>query len=142
MAGTPTEAEIQTMWKNAVALLEDTRAAVDGFAAASGEMDTILQALEGQFLPAAHSSAVNRIRGLMSSLVDQSTALEFLEPVFYEYANILAADASDGFGAGYTDLSELFGAIYDWFIDNSLTIQTRAITYDTSATAGGGNAGV
>jgi len=52
----PTEAEIQTQWKNGVACLEDERAFIDDtLFAASGNFDTFVQSFEGQYIPVAVS---------------------------------------------------------------------------------------
>ena len=142
MSGTPTEAEIQTQWTNVVRILEETRTEFDtNLAGASGSVDTLLQSLEGEYTPTALGNAVASFRDRCSSLVDQSTALEFLGPLLEEYAAILAADATDGFGSNYQDLSSIFSALYEWFHANSLTVESRAITYDSSATAGASNVG-
>lgn len=142
MSGAPTETEVRAQWVAAIDILETARAHADtAQAGASGTFDTLLQALEGEYTPTSLSSTVDRIRGLYSAIVDPGTALEIMTPVLFEYANILSADASDGFGASSNDVRALFLALYDWFIDNSITIETRAITYDTTPTAGGANVG-
>lgn len=142
MSGAPTEAEIQTQWKAAIDVLESLRAHADATqAAAGGKLDTLIQALEGEFTPVALSDEANRVRATLSTLVDDASALAMLAPIVREYANILSASAADGFGAASTDIGELSTAIYDWLHANSDTIETRGITYDTTPTAGGSNAG-
>ena len=144
MSGSPSEAELQTILQNSVDVLETMRAHVDGtHAGASGKWDTLEQSLEGDYTPADIGAAVARYRSVCSTLLDPGTALDFLAPIVREYAQIIETDAGGAgtFGSGYTDLGELFTAIYEWFVDNSLTVQSRNITYDTSATAGGSNVG-
>lgn len=142
MSGTPTETELQTQWKAVVDMLETARAhADDTQAGASGKFDTLVQSLEGEYTPAALTSVVDRVRALLSSIVEPSSALEALSPIVFEYSNILSADASGGYGGGTDDIGKLVVALREWFHDNSMTVQSRAITYDTTATAGGSNTG-
>lgn len=143
MSGTPTETEVQTQWRNSVSLIDAFRSATDGAAmGAGGYIDVILQSLEGEYTPSGIANALANYRARLSRLMDESTALEFLAPVLREYGGVLAADAgANGFGSNYTSLGALFSAIYEWFHANSLTVQSRNITFDTTATAGGGNVG-
>lgn len=142
MSGSPSEAEIQTQWQNAVDILETTRVFVDEtLAADDGKFDTLLKSLEGDYTPADLANAVGRYQAGCSGLVSPGTTLEFMTPLVFEYGKILSGDASLGFGSGYRDVSSLFRALYEWFVAKSLTVQSRDITYDTSATAGGSNIG-
>jgi hypothetical protein len=147
MSGTPTEAEIQTQWKAAVNVLETMRAHVDTtHAAASGLWDVLEQSLEGTYTPAELSSFLNTFRAGCSSLVSPQMAQRALRPIVNEYAAAIdaaavGADVTKGFGTGNRSLSELFRAMYDWFEAKSYTVKSRAITYDTTATAGSGNVG-
>lgn len=137
MSGSPSEAEIQTQWKNAVDLLESTRSYADtDVVGAAGLIDVLMQSLEGEYTPSALSSAAQQFRASLSSLVDQGRALQFLEPILREYAGVI-----DAGGSGFTDLALVRRAIYEHFVDNSLSVKTRAITFDSSATAGAGNVG-
>jgi hypothetical protein len=138
MSGQPTEAELQTIWSHCVDMLEKTRVHGDDvLTAAGGEYDTIIQSLEGSFVPTDVINAVTSHRATYSSLVDPSTVLGFLSPILFEYASIMSDDATDGFGAAYTDLGSVMIALYEWFIANSLTVKSRAITYDTTSTKTG-----
>lgn len=142
MSGTPTEAEIQAQWRASVDILETLRNLADGtLAGAGGKFDTLIQILEGEYTPSDLANAVNRYRAGCSALVEPGTALEFLTPIVFEYGRILAADATLGFGSGYRDIGALFSALYEWFVAKSLTVESRAITFDTTATAGVGNVG-
>ena len=137
----PTEAEIQTQWKNIVNVLEKTRAyADDDLADPSGYLDVLVQSFEGDYIPIDGAAFVSRIRSLLSSAVNQSQALSALEPVLYEYASIIAADTAHGYGSGFSNVNDLFGALYKWFIDDTITVKTRAITY-TAVSAVSGNVG-
>lgn len=141
MAAAPTEAEIWTQWQNAIDILETFRTHCDS--TLTGQFDALEQSLEGQYLPAALSQFVSNFRGNLSALLDPTVAAAVLSPIFYEYAGRIDANATQpgGFGSAYRSPAELFRAIYEWFVLNSYTVTTRAITYDTTATAGAGNVG-
>lgn len=131
MSGTPSEAEIQTQWKNAVNLLESIRNYADGTVALGGGLlDVIEQSLEGVYLPPALSGFTARIRSTLSSIVDPARAAEALYPVLYEYAALF----SSGAGGNYTSPEQLSRALYDHLVKTAATIKSRAITFDTSAT--------
>jgi len=141
MSGTPTEAEIQTQWKNAVDILEDLRAFIDGTLAGGGGLfDVLIQTLEGEYTPAEFTNLVNSWRATLSSTIDSGTALRIMEPILFEYGKILAASAGDGFGSGARNSAELFSALYEWLHDGGDTIAYRNITY-TAMAADGSNVG-
>jgi len=132
MSGTPTEAEIQTQWKAAIAILEDTRELADNvMAGASGYFDDLQQALEGEYTPAGLSGAVQRFRDTMSSLIESSRALEFLAPILYEYSRVFTT------GDGYTDLFEIAKALWEHLDGSSATVESRNITYGTPSNTAG-----
>lgn len=142
MSGTPTEAEIQTQWSNAVDVLETLRALVDDtLAGTGGKFDALLIDLEGEYLPSEMAAFVNVMRSGLSDLLSPGIASSVLTPVLFEYGNLLSKHATLGYGGGYRSISELFRALYEWFNDNTLTVESRAITYDSSATLGAGNVG-
>lgn len=131
MSGTPSEAEIQTQWRNVVDMLEDTRAFLDGtVAGAGGQLDVLMQSLEGEFTPSGIAGAAQRWRGSAQGLVSPATALGFLEPILLEYRNRL----SDG--GAYTNMRDIAIALREHFVTNSLTVESRAITYDVTASVG------
>ena len=143
MSGTPTEAEIRTVLRHSVNTLETMRNFFDGtMAGAGGRWDTLLQALEGEYLPGL-SAAVARQRAGCATRITSGAAQELLIPIIQEYAGILAADATLGFGSGYRNAADAFQALYDWFAQQGspITIQSRNLTYDTTATAGASNVG-
>lgn len=138
---TPTEAEIQTQWKNIVNIIEKTRAYADNdLVDAGGYIDVLVQSYEGEYIPVNGPAFVSRVRALISGAVDQTQAAAALEPVFFEYGSILSASATLGYGSGFETVGDAFTAIYQWFIDNSFTIQSRAITF-TAVSANGSNTG-
>ena len=137
----PTEAEIQTQWRNVTNILEKTRAyADDNLVNAGGYIDVFVQSFEGEFIPIEGAAVVSRIRALLSSAVDQPQARAALEPILFEYASILAASATLGFGSGFQSAADVFAALYQWFHDNTDSVESRAITY-TSVSANGSNVG-
>ena len=109
-------------------------------AGSAGLFDTLLQSLEGEYTPSELANFVTRVRAAYSSIVDPSSVLQALEPIFFEYAKILADSTTQGFGSGARDVGELFSAIYEYLDATSQTVTTRGITY-TAATANGGNIG-
>ena len=144
MSGTPTEAEIQAQWVAVVDVLESFRAHVDGtLAVAGGKWDVLLTQLEGEYTPAELADWVNGMRASCSALISQSAASRALTPILFEYAARIDADATgtQGFGSGYRSPEQLFRMLYDWFVAKSYTVESRAITYDTSATLGASNVG-
>lgn len=142
MSGTPTEAEVRTQLRAVVDVLETTRNFADGtMAAAGGKLDALLQALEGEYTAIELPAFCNAIRAGLSNLVAPGQGSAALFPCLLEYGRILSAGGSGGFGGGYRSGAELFRALYDWFVANSITILTRGITFDTTATLGAGNVG-
>lgn len=137
----PTEAEIQTQWKNEVNILEKTRVYVDdSLANAGGYLDVFAQSFEGEYIPISGAAFIQRTRALMSSAIDASQAAFVMENVLNEYAAILAASATLGFGSGYNTTRDLAAALYQWLHDNSDSVESRAITY-TTPSANGSNTG-
>jgi len=142
MSGTPSNAELQAQWKNIVDILETARVHADGTQfGAGGNVDVLIQSLEGEYTPEAVTAALSRLRANYAALVDPGTAAEFLTPILYDYGQILAAEASLGFGSAYRNPQDLARALYEYFVAKSYTVQSRDITFDTTATAGGSNVG-
>jgi hypothetical protein len=144
MSGTPTEAEIQTQWRNVIGILETLRNHVDGtHAGAGGLWDTLLQSLEGEYTPTELANWAASVRSGCSDLLSPAVATQALTPILFEYANRIHSDASatQGFGSGYRTAAQIFRALYDWFVDKSYTVESRNITYDTSASTGASNVG-
>ena len=134
MSGTPSEAEIQAQWRNSVALLEGVRSHADGtVAGAGGQLDTLGQSLEGEYTPTGLAGASSRFRAGLSALIQPSMAQEFLLPCLYEYARLM--------GSPYSNGQDIMAKMRERFDENGLSVESRAITYDTSATAGAGNVG-
>jgi hypothetical protein len=145
MSGTPTQTEIETMWANAVDILETFRALVDGTLAGSGgKFDTLLQDLEGEYLPAELANFAARFRQGCSGLMDPALARQVITPCLLEFARLWATqptgNADEGFGSGYRTPAQLWRALYDWFVEQGQTVESRNISFGTP-TAGGSNVG-
>ncbi len=136
VAGTPSESELRTQWTNTVAVLERLRAFVDGstYLADAGAFDTLMQSLEGTYTPGI-AGAMAATRATVSESLSPSAARSYLEPILFEYGRLI------GFGGAYTDAPSLARALYEHMHANTQTVESRAITYDTSFTAGGSNVG-
>ena len=144
-SGRPTEAEVRTQWKNAVDILEKHRVYADATAAAAGELDVLEQSLEGEFTPAALGAAAAQFRALLSDGIDLDSAQSFLEPVLFEFMNIVAASTTptEDFGAAYRDIAGMLRSLYDYHANFStpITIKSRAISYSASTATGNGTGG-
>ncbi len=136
MSGSPSEAEVRDQWKKSVAIVESLRNHFDGTVmGAGGLIDSLVQVLEGEYTPAGLTGAVTRMRAGMSSLIDSQRITEFLAPVLLEYGRLIDQ------GSAYTNPAEAMRALAEYFKRNTITIKSRTITYDTSATLGGTNVG-
>lgn len=142
MSGSPTEADIQTQWKNAVAIIENLRVRFDtDIVGAGGKLDTLTQSLEGEYLPSDYTRLMGLFRAGCSELVSPSFASGIITPLLFEYAKILAGGTTTGIGSGYTSPGDLFYALYEWLHANGDTVQSRAITFDSSPSYKAGNVG-
>jgi hypothetical protein len=136
MAGLPTETEIQAQWRNAVAILEATRAfADDTIAPADGLLDVLQQSLEGEWTPEGVAQAAAAYRASLSSLVSPDRASAFLVPILREYAEVLTI------GGTYRDVRSTMRALYERFHNNGLRVKSRNIVYDDSPDYGWANQG-
>lgn len=144
MSGIPTEAEVRAQWRAVVDVLEESRNFFDGTLAGSAGLFAALNAtLEGEYTPTTIPNLLAGFRAQASSMVSADTARAMLEPVLYEYFNsseIRASATDTGYGSGFTDLDEVWSALYDWFDANSYTVQSRNITFG-SVSAAAGNVG-
>ncbi|HXI82132.1 MAG TPA: hypothetical protein VNM34_15095 [Verrucomicrobiae bacterium] len=141
MSGTPTEAEIQSQWRAAIDVLETSRNFYDGtLAGGGGKFDVLLQLLEGDYTPFELAGFVTSFRAAISNTITPNAAFGVHRAALFEYARILKNDATVGFGSGFRNESELFRALYEWFVAKGLSVKSRAITY-AGAVAGGANVG-
>lgn len=145
MAGAPTEAEIQAQWRNAVNVLETIRNFADGTVVpAGGLLDVLEQSLEGTYTARNIPAASARVRSALSSIVNASTASALLDPILLEYGTLISQTPSTGYGGSYTGTPAILRALYENFASTTptpKTVQTRAITFDTTQTAAAGNVG-
>lgn len=135
MSGQPTEAEIQSQWKASVDILETIRNVADGSLAGPGnKLDALLTLLEGEYTPYDSGAAVQGTYQGLSTLISPSAALAYLRPVVFEYGNWLSANGY--FGGAYSSVQVLFNALFEYMSENSVTVQTRAITFASPVYAG------
>lgn len=137
-SGAPSLAEIQAQWRAGINVIEKARVFGDATLAGSGGLlDVLDQALEGEYTPAALSVFAESFRSIIAQAVDPAQAFNVIYPCLLEWGKL----SGMSFGGAYTDAGSLFRAIYEYMHENSLTVESRAITYDTSATPGSGNIG-
>lgn len=135
------EADLQAQWADWIDLIETTRVYLDD------TMLTLFAQIEdelqhgGDYTVRGLTSAMEDYRAAAGSLIDPARVIEGLEPIIFEYGKLITDDATAGQGfGGYNSLPQIMRALYEYFVDNSLTVESRNITYDT-ATAGGANVG-
>lgn len=123
----PTEAEVQTQWKNCTKCFDDLLTA--GATWITNE-DAYVQSLESG-VPADAMNAIIAARSALDSALQGFAAA--ITPQFMEYARIVSAPETDV-------RTILQRRIYDYFVANSKTIQSRGFSFG-SASAGGANVG-
>lgn len=126
----PTLAEIDTQFKNAIDILEEIRKFGHVNAKNLISMqDTLVQSVEGDF----SGDLVGSVGGLRSSFSGiVSAGGKVLTPIIRTYGKFM--------GTPETDEAAILDALYQYFIDNSLTVKSREITFGT-VTPDGGNVG-
>ena len=125
----PSRTEIETQWQNAVKVIEDTRADLD--ADLVSNIDSLEQDLEGDYTPRGLVNWAAQMRSGASALVDGFASRIMLEPLIYEYGKLINSDARAVAG--------IMPDIYRYMHDNSLTVNSRDITYATPSYSGTGN---
>ena len=130
----PTQAEIEIQLQKSAKLLYEMQNFADGtLGGAGGLFDDLLQNLEGNYTAVGLAGAVAGFRGGVQALLDPNVVRSFMVPIISEYARFI----KPSFGSGYGDPDRMFRAVYEYFVDNSRTIQSRNITYDTTETKTG-----
>lgn len=126
----PTQAEIETIFKNVVDLLEESRkfGAVNAKNVIAME-DVIVQSIEGDFTGALPGIAAG-MRAGVAGILDSAAAI--LDPVIQEWGKFINAPE--------TDIATILDRLFEFFVANSITVETRAFTFNPPS-AGGGNAG-
>jgi len=126
----PTRAEVITQFQNAAKLLKITKDfAITGPDDWASVEDTYVQSLETDYHPEA-TSAITSLRAGLNSVLSSGRIL--LDPVMSLWGQLI--------GAPETDSQEIINALYDDFIANADTLQSRQFVFAAPA-AGGGNAG-
>lgn len=128
----PTQAELITQLQNLTRLADEMRLYAETNAQNFvSNQDTLIQSLEGDHADQVAVAVQSSRGGLNSALV--ALAAAFIAHI-RDWGRLINSPNEEGdFGLLFTDL-------YDYFIANALTIETRAITYNAPV-AGGGNAG-
>lgn len=133
------ESEIIAQLKAAIDVLEDTRAFIDGTLfenTGSGLFDVLDQAARGDYLPEMGARLKSIYRAQLSGLISPGLVRSVIDPVLFEYGKIFAAASTqtEGRGAAYREPKDLFRAWYEWLHDQGASVNSRNITFDTSAT--------
>lgn len=130
----PSEAEIQTQWKQAVDILEEWRKFGQVNAKNFITMwDTAVQSLEGDFVQSALDS-LGSIRNTLASGLTSQVVATVITPYLRMYARHVMNTPE------LVDPIEILSRLYIYFADNAKTVQTTTMTFNTPA-AGGGNVG-
>jgi hypothetical protein len=130
----PSLAEVQNQWKNAVKLLNEAR----NFGNVNAQnwvslQDTLEQSYESDFV-GEMAAGVSRSRSFLAGLLSNQNAAAHQLPHLKSYCRHVANTPELG------DPQEMADRIYRYMIDNSLTVNAREFTHGSWA-AGGGNAG-
>jgi len=130
----PTRAEIQSQWRAAINILEETRNFGNVNAAnLLGLLDTLRQSYEGDWIDEAETAA-QAIRNSVAGVVSPATAARIQRPFLKQYMKSVV---------GRTDLNrdrDMLNELYKYFVDNTLRVQSRVFTFGTPA-ADGSNIG-
>jgi hypothetical protein len=134
MPAAPTRSEIETAWKNAINLLDQTyRYGGKNPTNFLGLLDTMEQSLEGEFVFEAVQAAQS-IRSSLAGTVSRAAAQALFRPFLQMYCRHVI---------GRTDLTSdeaMLSEFYQYFVDNNYRVQSRAFTFGTP-TAVAGNIG-
>ena len=126
----PSAADLETQWKNAVDFLEDT---LSGYSAsAATKVDTYMESIKSDFAKSQTDGAA-AFRAVCSNSVSQGVAQQVLSPILIAYAHHIV-------GTPERDIQSVISRIYTYFVDNSKSIKSRGITF-VSPSAGGSNSG-
>lgn len=141
VGGAPTEAEIQTQWRNVIDILDKTQVYADSLAGTGQELDALVQSLEGDFTPDEVSVWASQMRAGLSGLTDSGFVYQALSPIMFEYGKRLRTDGA--LGSGFETVERIKDAVFKRFVDAPLTVESRDLTFDTSqTTTGTGNGGL
>lgn len=123
---TPTEAEVQTQISNLIAIFQELRK--HGNVNSSGNIsnyiareDTYVQSLEGDFIPEA-LSGLSQFRAGINSSLSRDVCRAALDPLLRQYAKVVGTITE-------TDPEGILDRLYDHFVTNSSTVNSRNITH-------------
>jgi hypothetical protein len=130
----PSRATIQTEWANAIKVLDETyKYGSKNATNLLGLLDTLTLSYAGDWIDDASGTA-EAVRAAIAGAVSGQTAATFFRPFLKQYCKSVI---------NRTDLqsdSQMLDAMYDYFMDNSLRVQSRVFSYGNPA-AGGSNVG-
>lgn len=130
----PSESEVQTQWKNAVKLLEETRKF--GNVNASNWVsleDTLYQSVESDY-GAEITGAIAQARNSLQAAITRDSAQRVIRPHFKSYIKHIVGKAVP------TGDNEAIDLLYRWMFENTVTVKSRGFTFNSPA-AGGSNIG-
>ena len=126
----PTEAEIQDQFGKASRILEDTSLVSDapglGGTSLLDRIAAVTAVLETQFSPEAEAGLAT-YRAALNSAITQGRPL--LDPFLLAYGFFISEPRRD--------TGTILTQLYQHFIDNSLSVETRGFTFGVPAAAGG-----
>ena len=131
MAGTPTKAEVQTMHKNSVDILEKSRVFGASLVGGGSEFDVLEQSVEGEFAPGALINAGKRSRGSLAGACSVGAARSYLSPIVREYARL-----ANHPGWNSSPINDLLGVAYRYWIDQDEKVTARGFTYGAASMSG------
>lgn len=128
---TPTEAEIQDQIRRAIKIFEELRQYGEENADnLVGMQDAFVQNLEGDYSPAAAAAMEGFRTRVAAALAADPPSV--LAPLLLTYAKFLDVPERDAQG--------IFDRLFDHFVDNALTVQSRVFVFG-APTPDGGNTG-
>ena len=130
----PSRATIQTEWSNAIKLLDQTyKYGSQNATNLLSLLDTLTLSYAGDWIDDA-SGAAESVRAAVAGAVSGQQAATLFRPFLKQYLKSVV---------NRTDLqsdSQMFDVLYDYFMDNTLRVQSRVFSYGNPS-AGGSNVG-
>lgn len=128
----PSESTLQGFIGKEIMLFEDLRKKAEVTATTLiSRIQALWQAADGDYAPEA-LDGVEAVRAGFAALMSQGAVAATVLPSLRDYARIMTVPETDADG--------ILGRLYDYFVANSKTVQSRVITFG-SVTAGGSNVG-
>jgi hypothetical protein len=130
---TPTRAQLVTDLQNSVKILNETKKyGQDNATNLVGLYDTYVAAINTNF-PGERTAGADVIRDGLSSLVAPSSVRAILDPVLRDWGKFIDAPED-------ADATAILARMYQYFVDNSETVNGRNLSFGTPS-ADGGNTG-